>query len=121
MPCAQALMASMLSGMDVKDNDKVVWFDIVPNRPAKPVKVETSTFQLFFQPPSPFRIYVFKKFYEQARCAEFARAALKTLLDPAATGHQMQYVGLVREEKLGDIRTALESQVYDSWETCSRL
>ena len=34
VPCAQALMASMLSGMDVKENDKVVWFDIIPNRPA---------------------------------------------------------------------------------------
>ena len=55
---------------------------------------------------------------EEARYAEFARAALKTLLDTAATGHKMEYVGLIREEKLPDIRSALESQVYDSWETC---
>ena len=48
VPCAQALMASMLSGMDVKDNDKVVWLDIIPNRPASEhVEVKTSTFQLF--------------------------------------------------------------------------
>lgn len=48
VPCAQALMASMLSGMDVKDNDKVVWLDIIPNRPASEhVEVKTNTFQLF--------------------------------------------------------------------------
>ena len=68
-----------------------------------------------------FRNVYTQNFLEQARCAEFARAALKTLLDPAATGQKMQYVGLIREEKLPDIRTALESQVYDSWETCANL
>ncbi|CAK9076028.1 unnamed protein product [Durusdinium trenchii] len=84
VPCAGELMQGVLTGIDVKPTDKVVWFDIIPNR-----------------------------------LAEFARAALENLLDGAARSKvAMQYVGLVKEDKLTELRSTLESRIYDHWETC---
>ncbi|CAK9097688.1 FO synthase subunit 1, partial [Durusdinium trenchii] len=83
VPCGQALMKSLVGGMDIRDTDKLVWFDIAPNRHA-----------------------------------EHARAALQTLLAKDGDSKKFVYVGFVRDEKITDLRAALESQVYESWEAC---
>lgn len=58
-------------------------------------------------------------FLSNLRLAEFARAALENLLDGAARSKvAMQYVGLVKEDKLTELRSTLESRIYDHWETC---
>lgn len=41
---------------------------------------------------------------------------MKLHIDAARGGNEMKYVGLVREERLPEIRAALESQIYEWWD-----
>lgn len=41
---------------------------------------------------------------------------MKLHIDAARGGNEMKYVGLVREDRLQEIRAALESQIYDWWD-----
>lgn len=51
-----------------------------------------------------------------SRQVEFARAALEKLLDAPNSGTSFKYVGMVREDKVPEIRSAIESLVYEKWE-----
>ena len=66
--------------------------------------------------PSSFHTWP-NMFVARCRQAEFARAALAKLLESPNATKTAKYVGLVREEKVSELRSALESQVYNWWET----
>ena len=94
VPCAQALMASMLSGMDVKDNDKVVWLDIIPNRPASEhVEVKTNTFQLFSH-LRPLSECIYPKFLRTSQVCWICTCSFEDLAGPCSNWSKDAVCGL---------------------------
>ena len=59
---------------------------------------------------------LYKFLLASCRQVEFARAALEQVLDAPNSGTSFKYVGMVREDKVSEIRSAIESQVYEKWE-----
>ncbi|CAK9045245.1 unnamed protein product, partial [Durusdinium trenchii] len=76
--CFKSILEGLMKGMEIKEADRLVVLDIVPNR----------------------------------QC-EMGRAVLQKVLD----GENIKYMGFLREDVEKDLRSAMESVVYQHWDS----
>lgn len=115
MACASSIMTSLLEGLGMGEADRVVWLDIIPNRfgfgkLTQLVELKGECFLTFC-----VCVYVLSSGeFSFDRQSEFARATLDQVL--SASGRRMKYVGFVKDDKISDLKSALESKIYEKWD-----
>lgn len=105
-----------MKGMEIKEADRLVVLDIVPNRRLLSVCVCVDFFLL---PQASVCSRLLRhmcrvlKYFSVCRQCEMGRAVLQKVLD----GENIKYMGFLREDVEKDLRSAMESVVYQHWDS----